>query len=98
MVALAEAEFKPVLLSLAQTYQPFLALVFIVTVRGVGLELTAAVVRPPRLSVLPLRAKLKVCDTLALTTIWSSVMLAVEKVALSIVAGPLSWVVTVPPL
>ena len=59
----ALADVRPVLLSWAQTYQPFLALVLTVAVRGVGLTLTEPVDNEPRASVLPLKAKLKVCGT-----------------------------------
>jgi hypothetical protein len=69
IVADALAEFKPVLLSFAHTSQPFLAFVFTVAVRGVGLEVTDPLLKLPSESVLPLNAKLKVCGTVAVTTI-----------------------------
>ena len=96
MVAEAADEFKPVLLSFAQTYQPFLALVLTVAVRGVGLAVTEPVARLPRASVLPLRAKENDGATVAVTTIWSLVMVAVAYWLESIGAVTLSIVVTLP--
>ena len=55
--------------SLAHTFQPFLALVLTVAKRGVGLALTEPVAKVPRLSPLPLREKLNVWGTEALTAI-----------------------------
>ena len=94
----AVAEVRPALASLAQTIQPFLALVFTVAVRGVGLDATEAVVRLPSASVLPLSENENAEGTVAETTIWSFVMLAVVYEAVSIVAGALVWVVTLPRL
>jgi hypothetical protein len=91
IVAEADTELKPVLASFAQTYQPFLAFVFTVAVRGVGLDETLPVESCPRLSVLALIAKVNDGATLALTTIWSSAIAAVANgVAVSVL------VVTVP--
>lgn len=96
MVELVEAELSPVFASLAQTIQPLPALVSTVTVRGVGLVVTDPVDNVPSASVLALKAKLKACGTVALTAIWSSLMLTVLYDAVSIVVGTLSRVVIVP--
>ena len=96
IVEAAEVELRPVFASRAQTYQPFLAFVLIVAVRGVGLVVTDEVLNVPRASVFALNAKLNVCGTLAVTTIWSSLILAVENSAVSIVVGPESRVVILP--
>ena len=64
--------------SFAHTCQPLAALVLTVAVRGVGLFVTEPVDNYPRASVLPLSAKLNDCGTVALTAIWSSLILAVE--------------------
>ena len=97
-VAEAEADVRPVLASLAQTIQPFLALVLTVAVRGVGLLVTLPLESVPRASVLPLRAKEKTAGTVAVTTIWSSVMLAVAYDSVSMGASPEVRVVTLPRL
>src|SRR5690606_19424105 len=89
---------KPSLASRAQTIQPFLALVLIVAVRGVGLLAMVLTLRSPRSSVLPLRANEKATGTVAVTTIWSLVMLAVANSPLSMVAALLFWVATLPML
>ena len=77
MVLAAVVDANPVLTSRAQTFQPPAALVFIVTVRGVPLEAIAPLLRVPNGSVFPLSAKLKAWGTVAVTTIWSSAILAV---------------------
>jgi hypothetical protein len=52
----------------------------------------------PSASVLPLKANEKAGGMVAVTTIWSFVILAVAYCAVSIVAGVLSVVVTLPML
>lgn len=69
-----------------------------VAVRGVGLGVIADELKLPSESVLALRAKENAGGIVAVTTIWSLVMLAVAYCALSIVVGVLSVVVTVPRL
>ena len=96
IVAEAVAELRPVEESFAHTDQPFLALVFTVAVRGVGLLVTLEVDSTPRGSVLPLNANEKTEGTLAVTTTWSSLMLAVAYELVSISAGAEVRVVTVP--
>jgi hypothetical protein len=82
--------------SLAQTIQPWAALVVRVTVRP-EVELTVPVSRlPPKLSVFPLNAKVNVAPTAAVTTIWSSEITEVAYCEESIVAGTLVRVVTEP--
>lgn len=98
MVALAVAEFKPVFTSLAQTVQPFLAFVLTVTVRGVGLVVTLLVLSEPSASVLAFKENENVVGTVALTATWSPLTLAVLKPELSITAGTLVCVATVPVL
>jgi len=71
-------------------------LVFIVAVRGVGLAVTDPVDSVPKASVFALSAKLNDCGTLAVTAIWSSLMLAVAYDPESITAAPPSFVVIVP--
>lgn len=87
MVVDADADERPVLESLAQTIQPFLELVLMVAVRGVGLEATEAVLRVPRESVLALRVNENACGTVALTAIWSLVTVEVTYVPESIRVG-----------
>lgn len=96
IVAAARADVRPVFALRAHTVQPFFALVLTVAVRAAGLAVTDAVLSDPSASVLALSANEKVCGTVAVTTIWSSVMLAVANPAVSIVVGPESRVVIVP--
>ena len=77
MVDATVGEFSPVLESFAHTVQPLSALVFIVAVRGVPKVVTAEDESVPSGSVLPLSANEKTDGTVAVTTTWSSVMLAV---------------------
>jgi hypothetical protein len=94
----AVADVRPVLVSLAQTCQPFVALVLTVAVRGVGLVVTDDELNVPSASVLPESANEKTEGTVAETTIWSSVMLAVAYEPDSMSAGADVRVVTEPVL
>jgi hypothetical protein len=69
-----------------------------VAVRGVGLGVIADELKFPSASVLPLKANEKAGGIVAVTTIWSFVILAVANCAVSIVVGVLSVVATVPKL
>jgi hypothetical protein len=96
MVLVAVAELRPVFKSLAHTCHPFLALVLTVAVRGVGLVVTEPAASVPSASALAERAKEKVDGTVAVTTIWSLVTLAVLKPEESMATGPVARVVIVP--
>ena len=98
IVLLAVDDSKPVLASLDQACQPFLALVLTVTVGGVGLAVLEPVDKAPTVSVVVAKANWNVWLTLALTVTWSVVTVAVAKLAESTVVGPEAWVVTVPEL
>jgi hypothetical protein len=71
-------------------------LVLTVAVRGVGLVVTEPELNVPRASVLPDRANEKTDGTVAETTIWSSVMLAVAYEPESIAADAPVCVATEP--
>jgi hypothetical protein len=67
-----------------------------VIVRGVGLELIAAVLKEPSASVVPLSAKENDWGTLAVTLIWLFVTVGRAYVPESIRVGPAAYTPIVP--
>jgi len=65
-------EVSPALASFIQAIKPLDALVPMVTVRGVGEDVTDDVLKVPNASEVPLKVKLNVAVTVAETEIWSS--------------------------
>ena len=77
IVSEAVGDVRPALASLTQAIKPLPAFVPMVRVRGVGEEVTDELDKVPSASVFPLRLKLKIGGTVAVTLIWSFVTIAV---------------------
>lgn len=89
-VAEAEADVRPPL-PVAQANQPFLAFVLTVTVRPVVTPIEEGDRLAVNESVLPLNARLKLGGTVALTTIWSLLIVRIAMVVLSAPTVTTGW-------